>query len=98
MRCFLPLVAVLAGLACGPWGPQGILPGGPLLGKAEPGVFAGSASRVSDPTEGAAVARRFVEKYVGLAAPDARWLLDPPGPGDDRFDVWLLRIDPAEPA
>jgi hypothetical protein len=158
------LVLALAGLACGPWGPQGILAGGPLLGSAEPAldaracadevstvavetssgwlshsvtvlciesggrlylparrggekrwvrnalerrsvrleldgrIFAGEASRVTDPAESAEVARRFVEKYIGLEAPDARWLVDPPAPGDDRFDVWLLRIDPQEPA
>lgn len=34
----LALAALLAGpLACGPWGPLGVVPGGPLAGEEEPG-------------------------------------------------------------
>ena len=38
------LVAAVAGLGCGPWGPQGIVAGGPLLGSAEATLDAGACA------------------------------------------------------
>jgi hypothetical protein len=159
LGAFLLLVA--ASFACGPQGPLGVIPGGPLSGEraawpadgwafteelltvaieteggwldhsvtvlcmtdagslyipsrhggrkkwvnnalrdprvrigAQGQIFEGRAVRVMDATEADRVARGFVRKYMGLDAERAHWLLDPPGPDDDRADVWLFRIDP----
>jgi hypothetical protein len=158
----IALAALLPLPACGPWGPQGILPGGPLLGSASPfpadgsstdehmlvaietrgagfrhsvtilcvaaegrlyvsarhaprkrwvrnavadprvrleiggRIVAGRAVRVAGGREADLVARAFLRKYVGVEAPEARALADPPPPGDDRAEVWTFRIDPPE--
>jgi hypothetical protein len=61
-------------------------------------VYEGLAVRIDDdPAEGeagAAVARAFLRKYVGIEADRARPLAGPPAPGDDRAEVWTWRIDP----
>jgi hypothetical protein len=152
---------LLAASACGPWGPQGVLAGGPFAGSAEPlpgdasfaaaepliaietrggwlrhsvtilclvsdgrlyvmarhapskrwvrdvvadprvrleiggRLYAGRAVRVDGaPDEDARIARAFLRKYVGVEAEGARFLAGPPGPGDDRAEIWSFRIDP----
>jgi hypothetical protein len=65
-------------------------------------LYEGRAVRVDDdPAErdaAAAVARAFLRKYVGIDAPGARPLEGPPGPGDDRAEVWTWRIDRSDAA
>jgi hypothetical protein len=36
LRAFRTILPLLAAVACGPWGPQGIVAGGPFLGEAQP--------------------------------------------------------------
>ena len=162
-RALLVILVLLLPMltACGPWGPQGILAGGPLLGTAvkrpvedwsfsddhsiiaiesrgrwfrhsvtvlciahegnlyipsrhaprkrwvqnilldprvrleiDGSVYEGVAVRVHEVAEG--VAQAFLHKYVGVEADRARMLLEPPGPGSDRAELWLFRIDPPE--
>jgi len=64
-------------------------------------LYEGRAVRLGgDPEapESRAVVRAFLRKYVGLEAEGARALVGPPGPGEDRAEVWTFRIDPPEPA
>jgi hypothetical protein len=94
-----PLLALaLTGLACGPWGPQGILAGGPLLGSAEPTLDAQAcADRVS--TVAVETSSGWLSHSVSvLCIESGGRLYLPARRGGDRFDVWLLRIDPPEPA
>lgn len=152
---------ILLPAGCGPWGPQGIFPGGPFLGAAKPlpqdasfsdahgligietrrgwlrhsvtilcvsarghlyvmarhaprkrwvqdvvadprvrleigdALYAGRAVRVDrEPEQSAGVARAFLRKYVGVDVDRARFLSGPPGPDDDRAEIWTFRIDP----
>jgi hypothetical protein len=64
-------------------------------------LYEGRAVRLDgdpDDPESRAVVRAFLRKYVGIDAPGARGLPGPPGPGEDRAEVWTFRIDPPEPA
>ena len=60
-------------------------------------LYEGRAVRLGgDPEdpESRAVVRAFLRKYVGIEAPEARSLPGPPGPGEDRAEVWTFRIEP----
>ena len=64
-------------------------------------LYEGRAVRLgADPQgpEARAVARAFLRKYVGIEAEGARPLPGPPGPGEDRAEVWTFRIEAPEAA
>lgn len=61
-------------------------------------LYAGRAVRIEGGSEGEAVARAFLRKYVGIEAERARPLTGAAAAGDDHAEVWTWRIDPPEPA
>ena len=61
-------------------------------------IYERSAERVTDAAELAPVALDFMRKYYGIEADGARFLVEPPAPGDDRADLWVFRLDPRGPA
>ena len=163
LRAHLVLLILGLGLGCGPWGPMGTIPGGPLAGEVVAGpvtdwsftdghqtiaietrgslfrhsvtvlcmahdghlyipsrhaprkrwvqnvladprvrlgiggrIYEGRAVRLSEDDTAGGVSRSFLRKYVGIEAEQVRALAEPPGPGDDRAEVWTFRIDPPE--